>query len=334
MVDQTEAAAKQEIADAEAAFNLTTAGKVDEVKPATAEVKTEAPAVEVKADDQDKDAQAKEAAAVEKAEAEAKAEAAAEAKAKAEADTEDEWKGVHPKVRERIEGLGKDLAGVSSLGNEVKRLAGYVSAAQQKVDKALNAIPKTAGAPTKADAAIAALDTESFKVFEKEHGDAWPELVKAVKDGMTVMSETPKAGSLNQDEITQQITATNQKQTLQSMGEIVAIKYPTWEDDAKTPEFLAWFNAQKPEVKALADSPRPRDTIKIFDGYEAHKTAAAETAKAEALRLGAARKRQQGQRDRRAGAEPLRTTPQGYKPSQSEAADAEAEFARVTRSGA
>ncbi len=310
MVDQAEATAKQEQADAEAAFNLATSSQGEgEVKPA-AEAKPEAPAVEQQA----KTTQEQEAADAETAKAEAAAKAAAEA--------EEVWKGVHPKLRERIEGLDKSLAGVSGIGNEVKRLAGYVSAGQKKVDDALNAIKGTAGAPTESEVAKAATSTEAFKAFEEEY-QSMPELVEAVR-GMAKVFGAGKPG-FDPGEFEKKVSAQVSDGTLKQMGEVVAIKYPEWEKTEKSTEFRTWLQAN-PALHPLAESERARDAIKVLDTYEAHKKAEADKAKPPAPK--------QTRRERMEGAAPVRGTTPTYQPTESEQEAAEAEFRRVTNSGA
>jgi hypothetical protein len=198
---------------------------------------------------------------------------------------------VAPVVRTTLEAitgkLGK-LDGIDRLQTEVREGTGRISAIQREL--ATKAKQTGEPAPTK-QAIVAAFESpEKLKKLTEE----WPDVGEAVADALArerqattdaILKQVPQVDvdGIKKDvglTVAEQIAAAEKRITLAAQFERVTEKYPTWNEDIRTPdgkalkpEFAAWMQTQAPEVQALASSDYARDALKMLDLYYEHKKA-------------------------------------------------------------
>jgi len=189
-----------------------------------------------------------------------------------EAPVVDEWEGVHPKVRQYLEGITSQVEGV---GREAKAATGRVAAIQSAIDTGKAAATKKgADEPTEAQVAQALSDTESWTEFESE----FPDFAKPIKAQLgAIRSEIAKVKAPSIDTEAVKKTLTEGVDTRIDRGIDIAeervmlrLKHPNWRSEVAKPEFNAWANAQPEEIKALRASYKSEDAIKLIDGWVAH----------------------------------------------------------------
>jgi hypothetical protein len=115
------------------------------------------------------------------------------------------------------------------------------------------------------------------KAPPKESGDdpnaLLDELVRDYPEFATPLSKMLKAreaeieGAVNAKiaELAQQQQAQQQALEKQRRELPVDLAHPGWQERVATPEFNAWLDRQAPDVKALAESAKPQDAIKLLD---------------------------------------------------------------------
>ena len=225
-------------------------------------------------------------------------EVAAEAASAAEevAAEVDPWEGVHPTVRKNLEALNK-------VPDQIRNLAGHIGGLKSSIQAAKDAASTAAAAgkdaPTGAQITAAAESGPKWKQLKED----FPEWAEAAEERFGAMS----AGSgPDVDAITTAASRAAVESVTPTVKEAVAearrlaqvdLAHEGWEETISTAAFGTWLGSQKPEIKDLAASDRPKDAIKLLDSYKEFEKAAAAKAAVQA-------KSQQ----RLAGAAPVRGT--------------------------
>ena len=228
------------------------------------------------------------------------AEMAAETKAAEEAAAEAEWEGVPAKVRQTLEVISGKVGALDKLQHDFKSLAGRTGAALEGVN-ALKAAMETAksvkkdggDAPTQEQIAAAAASDQEWNTL-KEDFPEWSEAtdkridqrVEARLAKLVIPPAVDAAGL--KTEVTQSMSEQITKATSQAR-ELMKIdrKHENWAQDIYingenaqggfTPAYAEWEARQPPEIKALAESNKAADAIKMLDLFYERRNALAET---------------------------------------------------------
>ena len=246
---------------------------------------------------------------VENTDAEKAAETKAAEEAAAKAAIEAEWEGVPVKVRQTLEAITGKVGTLDMIEHRLKGVEGRTGAALHGVyalKTALDAaktVDKAGGdAPSQEQIAAAASSDEEWEKLLADFPDWKDGIDKRIDQRLDARLQKlapPPAVDVAglKSELTGTVDEIVAKATSETKAETRALaqvdrKYETWEQDiyvdgdrskaVLTPEFKAWQAAQPPEVRALANSPNPRDAIKMLDAFYEHRKAVADaTAKAE-----------------------------------------------------
>lgn len=243
----------------------------------------------------------------------------------------DPWEGVAPILRTTIESINGKLGGIDKLSTSLRETAGRVGAIQSELAAGKAAAKTVAAAPTDAQITAAVSDGAKMKKMREDFPDwaeATDEQFAAIR--AELLAKIPQSQTVDVDAIKRDVREGLNKEIVKSTTEAVDrarnlgridSKYPDWETDGTiyapgtrklTPEFAAWQQTQPPEIRALGDSDRAGDAIKMLDLYYDHR-------KTEATR--------QKQQQRLETAIPVRGTGGPRQPTTNDRAEAEKAFA-------
>lgn len=187
----------------------------------------------------------------------------------------DEWAGVPPKLREKMEAL-------ESLPGQVRNLAGHIGGLNNGV-KELKAALDTAkaasttgkDAPTQDAIASAAGSSEKWDRLKED----FPEWAEGIEERL---AKSGGGKAVDVDALRRDVTG--DIESIVSAGVDVAeerafvrFKHPDWKNTVKTPEFKAWLETQPKDIKSLTGSALADDTIKVLDSYGSHRQTLAAT---------------------------------------------------------
>lgn len=212
-----------------------------------------------------------------KAEETAAADTTAAAGTKAAATVDDEWEGVSPVVRKKLEQL-------ESIPNQIRNLAGHIGGLKSAVEEAKTAAKTTAATGTAAPSTKEITDASGSGEKWKQLAADFPEWAEATEERFAAVLAA-KQTPVDVEGITRTVTTAATAAAREAGIEArrlaqVDIAHEGWEETVNTAAFGTWLGAQPQEVKALAGSNNPRDAIKMLDAYKAHEQAAASTAAA------------------------------------------------------
>lgn len=208
------------------------------------------------------------------------------------ADTEkkeepDPYEGLSPALKarlEKIDTLEQQVSQIPQLIQHVKTADGRVAAMQREMDVAKNAAKAANTAPTAAQIAAASGSLEkwdSLKTDFPEWADATEQFVKASLADIKPQQTQGLDPKQVEDLVEQRMQAMRAETTKVVEEAKVEGKHPNWRDDINTDAFVQWFGKQPPEVKALADSVKGRDAIRMLDLFHESKAKPVETVKAD-----------------------------------------------------
>ena len=203
----------------------------------------------------------------------------------------DPWTGVNPAVKEMLQNISAKLGDADKFGQRLKSFEGRLGAAQNAL-AAAEAAAKASGtkAPTAQQMTEAMQSTKKFDALMAEMGPDWEEAFKEfraaqaaafsknaqVVDVAGIKKELEEGFTKSVQEISEAST-----QTARQLA-ILDIKYPTWEQDVKQPDFGAWIKTQAPEMQALMGSESAVEAMKVLDAYAEHRKTAEKQAKNQA----------------------------------------------------
>jgi len=193
----------------------------------------------------------------------------------------DPWDGVNPALKEMLQGISTKVNEVDQLGQRFRSFEGRLGAVQNAI-AAANAAAKASGttAPTEKQLTDAMQSTGKWDALMADMTD-WKE---AFEERLAAHAATLSraAPSVDVDGIKKDL-ATGFTKSVQEIAEAstqkarqlaqLDIKYPTWEADIKTQEFDGWIKAQAPEIRALTESERATDAMKVLDAFAEHRKA-------------------------------------------------------------
>ncbi len=245
----------------------------------------------------------------EKTEAERQAEAKAIAEDAAKAAANAEWEGVPAKVRQTLEGITAKVGILDKIEPRLKSVEGRTGAALEGVHaintalEAAKAVTKEGGKAPTAEQIKAAAESDASWEALKEIFPDWSEgtdkrIDRKMDERLAKLAIPPAIDVAGlKTELTGTVSEIIAKATSEAQAEArelvkVDRKHESWTQDIYangvdgqqgfTPEFAAWEAAQPPEIRALKNSNKAVDAIRMLDGFYDHRKAVAEaTAKAE-----------------------------------------------------
>ncbi|NDD53278.1 hypothetical protein EBZ39_05290 [bacterium] len=160
----------------------------------------------------------------------------------------------------------------AQLLHHVKSADGRMAAIQREFQQARQAAAQMPPqeAPSQGQMVAAAKNPEKWEQLKQD----FPEWAGAMEEYVTAKlgGVQPQASGLTPQQV-QELVFQQVAQTKAEMGLLleearVEGKHEDWKQTVNTPEFASWFFAQSADTRALADSPRARDAIRMLDLYE------------------------------------------------------------------
>ena len=170
------------------------------------------------------------------------------------------------------------------LVNELKETKGRVGALQSELAK--RPATPAAEAPSQKQVAAAAADPEKWASLKRDFPE-WGEGIEAFVDAR--VGALPKGGGLTQEDLQRAVAEATTGLTQNFERALIGVKHQDWEPTVNTADFNNWFAAQKPEVQALAQSPKGVDAIRMLDMFaDSKKTPVADVRQSRKATLAAA----------------------------------------------
>jgi len=186
----------------------------------------------------------------------------------------DPFAGVPEIVREKLTKLDELAASNAQLMQHVRTAEGRVAAMQREFDVAKQKATAVKDTPSAAQIAEAAKSPEKWAAMKEEFQD----ISEAVEEYVTHELSKRTQGSaqgLSPEKVTELVEAGAAKvrDELTTNFEKARIedRHEGWQEKVKAQEFGTWYNAQTPEIQALAHSTSARDAIRMLDKYEESK---------------------------------------------------------------
>ena len=158
----------------------------------------------------------------------------------------------------------------AQLLHHVKTAEGRVAAMQREFQQARQAATQVSPqeAPSQGQMAAAAKNPEKWEQLKQD----FPEWAGAMEEYVAAKLGSTQASGLSPQQV-QELVSQQVAQTKAEMGVLleesrIEGKHENWKQTVNTPEFANWFLAQSADTRALADSPRARDAIRMLDLYE------------------------------------------------------------------
>lgn len=218
---------------------------------------------------------------------------ATEEKAAATPAPDDEWKDVHPKVKQELESMRGRLDGLGELPGHVRNLQHQYGGLKSLTSSLKDAIAKaTATTQAAGDATPTAEQIESAAKSEarwKQLVEDFPEWAEAIDERMKrIESQRPApvdTSALKTEVLTDaQARIAKAKEEARAEARVLAridnaFPEDDWEALINSDAFATWYGKQKPEVQSLSASPAAKDAIRLISLF---KDARAKDAKAAA----------------------------------------------------
>lgn len=188
----------------------------------------------------------------------------------------------------------------AQLLHHVKTAEGRVAAMQREFQQARQAATQVSPqeAPSQGQMVAAAKNPEKWEQLKQD----FPEWAGAMEEYVAAKlgSVQPQTSGLTPQQV-QELVFQQVAQTKAEMGVLleearIEGRHEDWKQTVNTPEFANWFLAQSADTRALADSPKAKDAIKMLDLYEQAKAKpAADIRQERSQRLAAAATTRPGQ---------------------------------------
>jgi hypothetical protein len=195
----------------------------------------------------------------------------------------DPYAGLSPDVKAKLERFDAMSDTLKNTAIALKETQGRVSSLQSEFAKTRQAQP--AGDTPNAKQIAAAKDPEKWATLKKDFPE-WAEGIEAFVDARAAAAM--QGSGMTPEQVEQLVATRTSEVTAKTEDRIeramVEGKYPSWDTDVKTPAFESWFKVQKPDVQALAQSPKGRDALRMLDLFhESLKTPVVRQARAAKL---------------------------------------------------
>lgn len=162
----------------------------------------------------------------------------------------------------------------AQLLHHVKTAEGRVAAMQREFEQARKAQQSVAptDAPSQQAIATAAANPEKWEQLKQDFPEWAGAMEEYVSSKLSSVS-VPQGLQADQvvDYVRQQIDASKVEMGRMLQEARIEGKYENWRELVNTSDFATWFSAQKPDVRALADSSQATDAIKMLDLFHAAK---------------------------------------------------------------
>ena len=200
------------------------------------------------------------------------------------AEQSDPYAGLSPDVRAKLARFDEMAVAQLQLVTELKETKGRVGALQSEFAKSRQALP-AGEAPSQRQIAAAVKDPEKWSSLKND----FPEWGEGIAEFVESRIGSITGQGLTADQVEQAVAARTDALAVDFQKALVELKYETWENEVKTPEFNAWYSAQRPETQALASSTKGKDALKMLDlFYEAKKKPVADVQQTRQNKLAAA----------------------------------------------
>lgn len=191
----------------------------------------------------------------------------------AAASTVNEWEGVPEPVRRNIEAINESVRKITA---DVSTTVGRVGSMQREMQafrSVAASVPASGDKPSNAQINAAAADPAKWAKFK----DDYPEIAEAMDLRLQGLQPPAKPaavevppGKVDLTPIESRLQQTEQNNATLAEDNAklrVEVKHQGWEDTVRTPEFDGWLKKQAPDIRALADSSKPADAIRMLDRY-------------------------------------------------------------------
>jgi hypothetical protein len=243
------------------------AAKLDAGDEPAVEVKADAPADDQQVEQPPQDPQPEQAAAAAQEEQQA-----------------DPFAGLPEAVKAKLAELDSIKESQAQLLHHVKTAEGRVAAMQRELQQARQAQQSVAAtdAPTQSEMNAAAKNPEKWEQLKQD----FPEWAGAMEEYVAAkLQGTKQASGLQPSQVEayvrEQVSAVEQRAERLIQEAQIEGAHEGWKQKVNSPEFVAWFQLQAPDVRALADSPRAGDAIKMLNQFEASRSKSATEIKQE-----------------------------------------------------
>lgn len=206
--------------------------------------------------------------------------------AAAPAAPEDPFAGMSPALKQRfeqVEALARQAEQVPALLQNIKTAEGRVAAMQREMDVAKAAAKAAPAGPSTAQIAAASGDVKKWDNLKSDFPE-WAEATEQYVNAKLAGITPAQAQNLDPKEVEAWVQAQGAKAQAAALAAVeeakVEIKHPDWAEKVVSPEFKTWFEKQGDDVKALSQSVRGRDAVRMLDLFNEHQTKANTTAEA------------------------------------------------------
>lgn len=188
----------------------------------------------------------------------------------------DPWEGVNPAVKETLDSLTSKLAIVDKFPDRLRNIEGHIGGLTNQIKTALasaKAVEKKGlDAPSDSQIERASVSSEKWKQIQEDY----PEWAEAMEERLALFKPSiPPPPKVDLDgfrsDLETRMNGAISDASREMHGAIVSIKHEGWQETVKTSDFTNWFKGQAPELRALADSPRAVDAIRLLDAFKAAK---------------------------------------------------------------
>jgi len=183
----------------------------------------------------------------------------------------DPYEGLPDAVKARLAKIDDLERTNATLTHELRSTIGRVGALQREFDLAKQAKQQAqqdgGTAPTSAQMAAAAKSSEKWEKLKTE----FPDWADAIEERFGAQAVSPQS-SIDPEQIAgfvnQQVS--NSREEIAREIELAKIesRHENWTETVQTEKFKAWFESASPEIKALAESPKARDAIRMLDEFQ------------------------------------------------------------------
>lgn len=197
---------------------------------------------------------------------------------------EDPFANLPQAVKDRLNLVDQLVETMQQMKRHVSTAEGRVAAMQREMSEAKKAATAVDSAPTKAQIEAASASPEKWEAMKQDFPE-WAEATEAMVSAKLAGLTPQQAQGLTPEQVQDLVQAKVEdarKEALKAVEEAkVEGKYENWREDIQSQDFASWFNQQPAEVKALAESPKGRDAIRMLDLWHESKKAPVEEVQAQ-----------------------------------------------------
>lgn len=178
----------------------------------------------------------------------------------------DPYASLPPEIREEFIGM-KTLT--TQLAGRLRQAEGHIGNLTGQLRQAREAAKPQ---PTAAQISEARNDPEAWKRLEEEYPEFAQVMKPAIESHISALRSEIEAlrgaaKTTDSPDVLQRLD-TAQRELM------VEVRHPGWKDLIATPQFTGWLTEQPREVQMLANSPEPRDAIRLLDLHREAKASA------------------------------------------------------------